>query len=394
MKALAIILIVLVVVAVVVGPQTFFVVDETNTAVVTRFGEPIRSITSPGLYVKTPFVERVVYFDKRLLVFDAPADSLLTKDKKQLVIDVYARGRITDPQTFLERVSTEARAANRVIPLVSGGLRSEIANDDQSDIIKANREEIMVRVTEAVKPELDEFGITLVDVRIKRADFPSAIADSVYQRMIAERRRIANRERAQGAEVDLEVRATVNRTAIEIRSDAVKDADIIRGCAEAKSIAIFAAALEQDPEFFSFQRSLEAYKSYLVQNTTVVGSAVDLGQMFADIRRGVDIAASVPEGGISGTTVAAEGPVPLCDEVEVRRAAQELLSKELGVDAVALPMMSIEVAEWPDSSLGCPVAGRDYPELTVVGYTLFLTNQDTTYEVHSSKDGTQVVRCP
>ena len=394
MRALAIVLIVLVVLAAIVGPQAFFVVDETNTAVVTRFGEPIKSITSPGLNFKTPFVERVVYFDKRLLVFDAPPDSLLTKDKKQLIIDVYARGRITDPKKFLETVSTEARAANRVIDIVSSELRAEIANDDQSDIIKFNREEIMVRVTQAVGPKLAEFGITIVDVRIKRADFPPAIADSVYQRMIAERRRIANRERAEGSEVDLEVRATVDRTAIEIRTDAMKDADIIRGCAEAKSIAIFAAALEQDPEFFSFQRSLEAYKSYLVENTTVVGSALDLGQMFAEIRLGVDLAAAVPDGDVVGTTVEAEGPVPLCDEVEVRRAAQELLSKELGVDAVAVPMLSIEVAEWTDTSLGCPVEGRNYAELAVTGYTMFLTNQDTVYEVHSTKDGTQVVRCP
>ena len=115
MKALAIALIVIVVLTATVGPQVFFVVDETNTAVVTRFGEPIKSITSPGLNFKTPFVERVVYFDKRLLVFDAPPDSLLTKDKKQLIIDVYARGRIVDPKKFLETVSTESRAANRVI---------------------------------------------------------------------------------------------------------------------------------------------------------------------------------------------------------------------------------------------------------------------------------------
>ena len=395
MRVLAILLVVSVVLAAVVGPQALFVVDETRTAVVTRFGDPIRTLTNPGLKSKVPFVDQIIYLDKRLLVFDAPADSLLTKDKKNLVIDVYARGRITDPRKFVETVSTEARAASRAIDIVASELRREIATDDQSEIIKTSREAIMNRVRDAVRPKLAEFGIEIVDVRLKRADFPPEVADSVYQRMIAERRRIANRERSEGAEVDLEVRATVDRTAVEIRSSAKRDADIIRGCGEADSIAIFAAALEQDPEFYSFQRSLVAYKSYLVENTTVVGSALDLGQMFEDIRRGVAVAATVPEGAAvgAGPLTVSEDAVPLCDEVEVRRAALDLLSKALGVDDIALPMTSIKKAQWQDTSLGCPKEGELYAQVIVPGYEMIFTNQGNVYEVHSDEDASQIVRC-
>ena len=267
---LAILVLILVVVAAIVGPQVFFVVDETQLAVVTRFGEPRRSLKSPGLYIKTPFVDTVTYFDKRLLLFDAPPDSLITKDKKRLIIDVYARGRITQPLLFFETLRTEAQAASRAVDIIASELRREIALDDQSEIIKTNREEILGRVKDGAVSKLGAFGIQLVDVRIKRADFPEQIAESVYARMDAERKRIADRERAEGAEVDLEVRAQVDREATVIVAEAERDANLIRGAGEARAIEIFAEALEQGPEFYSFQRTLEAYKVFLTQNTTVV----------------------------------------------------------------------------------------------------------------------------
>ena len=203
MKIIAAIIVVFVLVAGIVGPQLFFVVDETQLAIVTRFGEPRgNSITKPGLHVKTPFVDKVTYFEKRLLLFDAPPESLLTKDKKRLVIDVYARGRITDPLLFFRTVRTEPQAASRAVDIISSELRREIALDDQSEIIRTSREAIMNRVRDSVSPKLLEFGIEVVDLRIKRADFPAEIAGSIYLRMQAERQRIANRERAEGAEVD------------------------------------------------------------------------------------------------------------------------------------------------------------------------------------------------
>lgn len=270
MRILGIIVVIVVLGGAIIGPQVLFAVDETQLAIVTRFGEIKQQIRSPGLKIKTPFIDNVIYFDRRLLIFDAPADSLLTQDKKRLIIDVYARARIIDPGTFFRTVRTEDRAAARAIDIISSELRREIALDDQLDVIKETREAIMNRVREGVRPALQEFGIEIVDVRIKRADFPDQIATSVYERMKAERKQIADRERAEGAEFDLEKRATVDKEAVVIRSEAQKEAQIIRGEAEAEAITIFAEALQQDPEFYEFQRALEAYKEILSSDTTII----------------------------------------------------------------------------------------------------------------------------
>ena len=252
-------------------PQVVFVVDETEVAIVTRFGELQGVQENPGLNFKTPFVEKVTKYEKRLLIFDAPPQSMLTRDKKRLEIDVYARGKIVNPRLFRETVFTEANAATVAIPIISSSLREEIAKDDQIEIIAVNREEIMIRVRDAVAPQLVPFGIEVIDIRIKRADFPATIADSVYARMQAERKRIADRERAEGAERDAEVRASVDREAAIIRAEAERDAQITRGEGEAESVKIFAEALQQDPDFYAFQRSLQAYRIFLPDgNTTLV----------------------------------------------------------------------------------------------------------------------------
>ena len=270
MRFLATLLITLLVLSAIILPQVLVVVDETELAIITRLGDPQRSIRSAGLYVKAPLIDSVTKFEKRLLIFDAPAESLLTSDKKRLIIDVYARGRVTDPLLFFQTVRSVTQARSRVIDIVASELRREIAKDLQLDIISLKREAVENAVRDGVRPIINELGIDIVDVRIKRADFPQAIAGSVYERMKAERKRIADRERAEGAEADLEKRAKVDREAVEIRSGARKEADIIRGEAEAEAIAIFAEALEQDPEFYAFLRSLDAYAMFLGDNTTVV----------------------------------------------------------------------------------------------------------------------------
>ena len=270
MRFLATLLITLLVLSAIILPQVLVVVDETELAIITRLGDPQRSIISAGLYVKAPLIDSVTKFEKRLLIFDAPAESLLTSDKKRLIIDVYARGRVTDPLLFFQTVRSVTQARSRVIDIVASELRREIAKDLQLDIISLKREAVENAVRDGVRPIINELGIDIVDVRIKRADFPQAIAGSVYERMKAERKRIADKERAEGAEADLEKRAKVDREAVEIRSGARKEADIIRGEAEAEAIAIFAEALEQDPEFYAFLRSLDAYAMFLGDNTTVV----------------------------------------------------------------------------------------------------------------------------
>ena len=270
LKIIAVLLVVLSVIAGIVGPQAFFVVDEKQLAIVTRFGEIKQTIKHPGLYMKTPFVDSITYYDKRLLIFDAPPDSLLTKDKKRLIIDVYARARIVDPELFRRTVQTESQGRSRALTNISSELRTEIASDNQSEIITTKREDIMARVRANVEPKLALFGLEIVDVRIKRADFPPEIAESVYARMQAERKRKADRERAQGAEIDAQVRATVDKEATIIRATAQRQADITRGEGEARAVEIFAEAISADPAFYSFQRSLQAYKKILESNATVV----------------------------------------------------------------------------------------------------------------------------
>lgn len=389
-------LIIIIIAVFILGPQTFFKVDETETAIVTRFGEIIGSSKmSPGLYMKTPFIDSVTYFDKRLLVFDAPPDSLLTKDKKNLEIDVYARGKITDPKIFYATLRTEVSGYNRVVDIVSSELRREIANDEQSEIISISREAIMNRVRDAVAPKLVEFGIELIDVRIKRADFPDAVADSVHKRMIAERERIANRERAEGAEYDLERRANADRTAIEIRTAAQRDAEIIKGCAEADSIKIYAGALEEDPEFYSFQRSLEAYKEYLASNTTIIGSSTDLGELFAKIRIGVNDASRIDINYTSSIIDRSDTGVSSCEEVDVRRAGQKLISEKLDINNdIDVKLVSIDSKQWNDSSMGCKVDSSEEPVVVKInGFVAFFEYQGDTFEVHTNEDATMVVEC-
>ena len=271
MKALASIIIAIIVLAAIFVPQAFFVVDETNMAIVTRFGEPLRSVKTPGLNIKAPFVDQTRYFDKRLLLFDAPPDdTLLTKDKKRLVIDIYARGKITDPFRFYRTLNSETQAQSRVIAIISSELREEIAKDTQAEIIRTSRSKIMNNVRDAVAPQLSEFGIVIIDVRMKRADFPPEISESIYERMRAERKRIADRERAEGAQQDAEIRSSVDRQTAIIRAEAERDANIVRGAGEAESISIFAEAVGQSPDFYKFQRSLEAYSTSLKENSTLV----------------------------------------------------------------------------------------------------------------------------
>ena len=270
MKIIAILMVLGSLIAGIIGPQLFFVVDEKQVAIVTRFGEVKNEIVSPGLAIKTPFVDSVTYFEKRLLIFDAPPDSLLTKDKKRLIIDVYARGRVVDPKLFRETVRNETQAASRAVDIISSELRREIAGDNQAEIITTSRESIMNKIRDNVKPKLREFGIEVIDVRIKRADFPVEIADSVYARMQAERQRKADKERAEGAEIDATVRADVDKQATIIVANAEKLANITKGEGEAQAVQIFADAIGKDIDFYSFQRSLEAYKRIFAENSTIV----------------------------------------------------------------------------------------------------------------------------
>ena len=379
MKALAIVLIVVVVVGAVFflpGSGTLkvlYAVDETQLAIKTRFGKPIGgSITTPGLRVKVPFLDKVTFFEKRLLVFDAPPRDLFTQDEERLKIDVYARARITDPLLFWTTVRTEEQAASTAIGIIASG-------------------NIMNQVQTAVSPKLQELGIELEDLRIKRADFPIEVASKVYDRMSSNLAIRANEERAEGERAGLKTRAGASRTVVEIESEAERNAAIIRGCGESEAITIFAEALERDQEFYSFQRSLEVYRVYLAQNATLIGSAEDLGKVFENIRQAVVASAAAPAGGTDKeSALSALAFEPPC---VVETKARLFLSQELGILQIGLTLSDARQVDWPDASLGCPVEGQVYLEVVTPGFSLEFETRGQSYEVHTDREGTELVRC-
>ena len=290
---LAITLIAIVILVGIFGPQILFTVDETQLVVVTRFGEIRATYVEPGLKAKAPFIDKVNRFDGRVLRIDTPPARLNDSEKQILVIDAYSRYKITDVRKFFEKLKTLGGAENRLGSIVSSNLKQDVAQRSRQEIIGGRiiktaggqdtvdstntRQEILDRVLAAankeVGPEGQDLGVRIIDVRIKRADFSSDIREDIFNRMRAERQRISRETRALGAEQDARIRAAVDRDKAIILADAGKQANLTKGEGEARAIEIFAAALEQDPEFFAFQRSLEAYKKFLSTNTTVILSS-------------------------------------------------------------------------------------------------------------------------
>jgi len=250
--------------------QLFFTVDETQVALVTQLGKFKRSVEDPGLHFKLPFMEQVHLYDGRLLNYDAAPAEVLTRDKKNLVIDNYARWRIQDPLRFYQRVGTVAGAQSRLDDIVFSELRQELALHDQSEIIDIHRLEIMEKVATKSAKKAEEYGIKLIDVRIKRADLPREVEESVYARMASERARIAKRYRSEGAEQAAKIRATTDKERTILLAEASRDAEEIRGRGDAEAAHIYAAAYEQDADFYDFVRSLDAYRKTLNTDTTVI----------------------------------------------------------------------------------------------------------------------------
>jgi membrane protease subunit HflC len=260
----------LLVIAAVVASQILFLVDETNQAIILQFGEPIATIQEPGLATKLPFVQNVIYFEKRILSSDTPSQEYLTIDKKRLAVDHVTRWRITDPLRFFKAVRTEVGARARLDDIVSSELRRELATVNFNDVISAQRENIMERVARSSAEKSSEFGIEVVDVRIKRADLPEEVEQSVFDRMRAERQRESSLFRAEGEEQANIIRAQADRDRTVILAEGEREAQRIRGEGEAEAIRIFAKALSQDPDFYSFSRRLEAYHKILKQGDKLV----------------------------------------------------------------------------------------------------------------------------
>jgi len=259
-----------VIVALVLLNQSVFMIDETKQVVITQLGEYKRTIDKPGLNVKIPFIQTTHSFEKRVLVSDAPPADYLTLDKKRLVVDSYTRWQIVDSLQFYKTVKNEAGAKARMDGIVFSELRRELAAHNFKEIIGVQREPIMETVAHRASKIVTEFGIKIVDVRIKRVDLPKEVQASVFARMEAERQRIAKKYRAEGEEQARIIRAQADKEATIILADAYKESRTLRGEGDAKAVTIYAAALEQDPEFYSFLRTLEAYENFLPGETTLV----------------------------------------------------------------------------------------------------------------------------
>ena len=298
----AIITIVAIILLAIFGPQTLYTVDETQLVVVTRFGEVRDVHTTSGLKVKAPFIDTVNTFNRRLLRVDVPPSTLPDSEREFLIIDAYARYRIIDVRKFFERLGTLERAEDRIGRIIISDLREEVGNRTKEEIIGARaegpegqevtvatetRQEILdiVRAAsdQAVKSPENDFGVEVVDVRIKRADFPQESLVNIFNRMQAERQRISKEFRAEGQEERDRIEAVANRDRTIILAEAERQANLTRGDGEAQAIEIFAEALQRDPEFYAFQRSLEAYKQFLSTNSTVIlSSEAELFQFLDD----------------------------------------------------------------------------------------------------------------
>ncbi len=257
-------------IAVLVIGGTFFTVDETEQALIIQFGRILRVEKTPGLHWKIPFVQTVTKYEKRILNVDAAPAEFLTQDKKKLVVDSYARWSITDPEVFFQTLKAMPIANARLDNIISSTLREQVASHDLSDIITEKREPIMDQVTTDTNEKSQEFGVTILDVRIKRTDFPRETAESIYARMRAERDRISKRYRSEGAEEQLNIKAETDKEKAIIIAEAKRQSEELRGEGDAEAIRIYAGALQQDPEFYTFLRSLQVYRDSLGEDSRLI----------------------------------------------------------------------------------------------------------------------------
>ncbi len=254
-----------------VGFSSIFIVDETEQVVILQLGKPVKTVTKPGLNFKLPFpIQEKITFDDRLLEYDSPPEEILSKDKKSLIVDNYVRWKIVDPLQFLKTVQAIPTAKSRMDDIVYSELRRELGTHDMVEIITENREEIMDVITIESNSATLDYGISVVDVRIRRVDLPAENEASIYARMEAERKRQANKFRSEGEEEAQKIRAATDRDKTIILADAYKEAERIRGEGDAKAVQVYARSYSSDPKFYEFVRTLDTYKKVVDDKTTLV----------------------------------------------------------------------------------------------------------------------------
>jgi len=265
------IIIAIVAALIVTGLSAIFIVDERKQALVLRFGEVKQVKVDPGLGVKVPFIDTVAYYEGRILPLETSELEVTPLDERRLVVDAFARWRITDVVLFRQAAQTEFAANRRLVGIMNAALREVLGSVPSADVLSPERTVLMTRIRDSARARARSLGVEIIDVRIRRADLPEQNLAATFDRMEAEREREARDERARGKERAQEVRATAERQAVELVSDAERQADIIRGGADAERNRIYADAFGRDEEFFAFYRSLRAYEKALTgENATLV----------------------------------------------------------------------------------------------------------------------------
>jgi modulator of FtsH protease HflC len=247
---------------------TLFTVEQTQQALVLEFGQPKRVISDPGLHYKIPFIQNVEFLDKRILDIDTASQEVIASDQKRLVVDAFARYRITDPLLFFQSVRDERIANSRLGAILEASLRRVLGSASFADLVRDKREGLMRTITSQVNQEAAELGVEIVDVRIKRVDLPEANMQAIYRRMQTERQRQAAEFRAEGEGASTRIRGTADREVTVIKADATGESERIRGDGDAERNRIYAEAFSKDPEFFRFYRSMRAYEAALPANDT------------------------------------------------------------------------------------------------------------------------------
>ncbi|MBO6482194.1 MAG: protease modulator HflC [Pelagibacteraceae bacterium] len=252
----------------VIAYQSLFVVQEINQAIVLQFGDPKKLITKPGLQVKIPFIQNVVFLDRRILSLDPQPEEVIASDQKRLIVDAYARFKIVDPLKFYISVGDERVARSRLATIINSRLRSVLGTQSLATLLSEDRTKQMAIIQEGVNTEAEGFGITIIDVRIKRADLPQANSEAIYKRMQTEREREAKEFRAKGAEMAVTITSTADKEVTVILANANKQSEIMKGEGDGKRNKIFADAFGKDPDFFSFYRAMQAYEKALIGGDT------------------------------------------------------------------------------------------------------------------------------
>ena len=255
--------------------DSVYIVQQTEQAIVLQFGEPVRLVKEPGLKFKIPFIQKVTYYDNRLLNLDPPAQEVVLNDKKRLDVDSFTRYRIIDPLKFYQTVRTEYNARERLAAIVNSSVRKILGQITLPELLSQQRNQIMKKISEAVKVDAQQIGVSVADVRIRRADLPIDVLQAINARMKTERERDAKEFRAQGQQQAQQIRAQADKETAIIVAEADKKAQIIRGEGDEQVIMIWNNAANLDPQFYAFYRSLEAFRKALADGETSMVIAPD-----------------------------------------------------------------------------------------------------------------------